>query len=225
MQERFESLWQRLGADNAPDANAVTQAWRTKGRYYHDETHLQHVIDMLDWSRTALEKTGEVTHLSPGEKQNLFDTVELALWYHDIIYDPTAKDNEAQSRDMFLAHAAAAGLPESIQHKVAALIDLTAAHTSASSLMENLMVDCDLAVLGADKDTFQKYDDNIRKEYAFVPADIYAQHRAAVMQHFLDSKPVFKTKAFQNAFNASAERNLKDCIRRHKAQTATPPQP
>lgn len=53
------------------------------GRYYHNMTH---VGKMLAW----LDRTGAV---SPA--------MELAVWFHDAVYEPLGRENEAESAAFF----------------------------------------------------------------------------------------------------------------------------
>jgi predicted metal-dependent HD superfamily phosphohydrolase len=212
---RWQALWGRLGVEDARLAAAgrkVVACYGEKGRFYHAQDHLQAVLAQLDWARAALEKSGELAGLSPARKQRLFDTVELALWYHDIVYDPKARDNEEQSRDLFLADAEKFGLPAGVRRDVAKLIDLTAHHKDAKSLMECLMVDCDLAVLGAKPAVFRQYDADIRREYAHVEISLYKTARKGVLEGFLDQPSVFRTEAFRRKLEAQAQKNLAEAV-------------
>lgn len=210
LEDRWNDLWWRLGVQS-PDIPAtgirLIAEYSGPDRHYHSRVHLEDVLAKLDWAKTALENTAELP-LLPEDRQKLFDTVELALWYHDVVYDATLKNNEQLSRDLFLTHAAHFGLPQAMQDNVARLIDITAKHKNAASLDERLMTDCDLAILGAPKAEFDAYDNNIRKEYAHVPAPAYKIGRKKVLQGFLDQPYIFKTQAFHDKYEAPARANL-----------------
>ena len=211
LENRFQQLMLRLGVDN-PDTKeaglALLAAYDGPGRHYHNVTHLQDVLDKLDWAKDALQKSGELGMMTPQEALRMFDVIELALWYHDAIYDAKAKDNEAQSREWFRADANEFGLGEALTKDVAALIDLTAHHKDAKTLPECIMTDCDLAILGAPKPQFDAYDANIGQEYAHVPPPLYATGRAAVLKSFRDQPQIFKTEAFREKYEAAARSNL-----------------
>jgi predicted metal-dependent HD superfamily phosphohydrolase len=207
---RWQALWQRLGVEDAALQGAGRQLINryTEGRFYHTEEHLQSVLAQLDWAKGALERSGELEGLSPAQRQKLFDTVEIAIWYHDAVYNPQENDNEARSRDLFLEDAKKFGLPEDVTRDAARLIDLTAHHKDAKTLMERLMTDCDLAVLGARPAVFNQYGAGVREEYAHVPPKVYKTERQKILEGFLDQPSVFKTAAFRQAFEAQAKRNL-----------------
>lgn len=213
---RFRELWQRLGADDVAlddTGRGIVAAYEGPGRAYHSRRHLEDVLEKLDWGRTALGASGDLKDIAQGERVRLFDTVELALWYHDVVYDPTQKDNEARSRDKFLADAARYNLRQDLRADIAKLIDITASHRKAATLSEKIMCDCDLAILGAPQEEFSKYDANIRKEYAHVPEATYQAARRHVLGGFLKDKSLFKTKAFQDRFDAQARANLSGAVK------------
>ena len=196
LEDRWNDLWWRLGVQS-PDIPAtgirLIAEYSGPDRHYHSRTHLEDVLTKLDWAKTALERTAELP-LLPEDRIKLFDTIELALWYHDVVYDAKLKNNEQLSRDLFLTHAAHFGLDEAMQQNVAKLIDLTAKHKDAASLMERIMTDCDLAILGAPKAEFDAYDKNIRKEYAHVPAPAYKVGRHKVLTGFLNQPYIFRLR-------------------------------
>ena len=214
--ERWLALWRRLGAggdDLAETGKGIIAAYEGAGRFYHSRKHLEDVLDKLDWAKTALADAGDLKDVPLPERAPMFDAIELALWYHDVVYDPKAKDNEAKSRDRFLADAARYGVPEAIRTDVARMIDVTASHKTASRLPEKILCDCDLSILGAPQEQFSEYDANIRKEYAHVPEPLYKSARRHVLGGFLKQKPIFKTRAFQNKCEAQARDNLEGAAR------------
>lgn len=210
-QERWQALWQRMGGDAEKAAGFLSPllaAYAGEGRHYHTTTHLQDVLQQLDWAKQALETSGELDGIDDAARERMFDAIELSLWYHDAVYDAKAKDNEEKSRDWLLKDAKEAGLQEDAVKAAAHLIDLTAHHKDAKTLEERIMTDCDLAILGADEKSFAVYDANIRKEYAHVPAPAYRTGRSKVLKGFLNQQHIFKTKAFRDAREEQAKANL-----------------
>lgn len=209
---RFTAVWQRwlaAAGETTAAGQRLLDAYNAPDRAYHNLVHLADVLAKLDWARNALMAAGD---LAPGDHQRLFDRIELALFYHDIVYDPTAKDNEARSREAFISDARHFGLPQDDIDAVARLIDITANHTAALALDEKIMSDCDLAILGAPREEFNAYDRNIRREYKDVPAPLFCARRAAVMKKFYTAPRLFKTAAFHTRYDAAARANLKTLI-------------
>lgn len=84
-QQHWLALWQRIGAHGDPHAvyNDLVTRYSESHRAYHTLAHIQHCLDEFE----------QVRHLIANP-----DAVELALWYHDAIYDTKAKDNEEKKR-------------------------------------------------------------------------------------------------------------------------------
>lgn len=203
--QRFLAAWHFFVPADArltPECLAVLAAYDTPPRAYHTLAHLTDVLDQLDWAKTCIADATPDT----------FARIELALFYHDAVYDPRATDNEAQSRNLFMHHAAAFGMHDDDAAAIARLIDITAAHTQASALDERILCDCDLAILGAEQPAFAAYDRNIRREYAHVPAPLYTLRRAAVLHRFLDQPRLFNTAAFHDRYDAQARANLRGAL-------------
>ena len=77
------------------------------------------------------------------------DTIEMAIWYHDCIYDPQQSDNEAQS-----AQHCRRCLGDSVIIEILADCERLIMATDprlprAGKLDEDLLVDIDLSILGA----------------------------------------------------------------------------
>ncbi|MDR1227743.1 MAG: hypothetical protein LBK55_01790 [Azoarcus sp.] len=56
----------------------------------------------------------------------------------------------------------------------------------------------DIGILGAPSARFAEYEGQIRREYAFVPDDVYNARRSAVLEHFAARDPLFRTVHFHN---------------------------
>jgi predicted metal-dependent HD superfamily phosphohydrolase len=140
--------------------------------------------------------------------------VELAIWFHDVIYDPQAKDNEAQSAELFATLVREAGLEAELIARVKGLILITQHKALPQTPEEQLLVDVDLSILGAEEDAFAEYERQIRQEYGWVPEQEFCTGRAAVLGQFLRRKRIFHTLHFYQGFEAAARENLEQAIRR-----------
>ena len=98
----------------------------------------------------------------------------------------------------------AAGVPrESVQH----VHDLVMAtrHTAVPSAQdERLLVDIDLSILGAERARFDEYEQQIRREYAYVPGFLFRRKRREILQGFLDRPAIYSTPYFHDALEARA---------------------
>lgn len=128
------------------------------------------------------------------------------------MYDVKAHDNEARSADWAVTALLAAGVSAEVQARAHALIMATK-HTAAPLAGDAaLLVDIDLAILGAAPARFAEYEWQIRQEYAWVPAEVFVEKRKAVLQGFQDQAPIYGTALFQTRLEAQARRNLADAL-------------
>jgi predicted metal-dependent HD superfamily phosphohydrolase len=74
------------------------------------------------------------------------------------------------------------------------------------------MVDIDLSILGQSGPRFQAYEANIRKEYRWVPADIFASKRAEILENFLAREQIYYTKHFFHRYESTARANLRESL-------------
>ena len=170
-----------------------TDLYAEPQRAYHTLRHLTHCLDELEDARHLAEHPNEV---------------EMALWFHDAIYDPKAKDNEERSAELARRVATEALLPEAFGNRVADLVLATRHHGLPEGADACLLVDIDLSILGRPQGEFDEYETNIRKEYLFVPWDRYRSARSAVLRSFLDRPAIYSTEFFQQKYESRAKANL-----------------
>lgn len=175
-------------------------AYATPGRAYHAWPHVEDVV--LRYAQVARNVGWQTPH-----------EVFIALLYHDAIYVPGAKTNEAESAA--LARSAAQCFQSQMVldvNRIERLILLTARHGSLRAADvdpdEALFLDCDMAILGADPAAFDAYDRGIAAEYSCLPAAEYAAGRRAFLSWLLRAERIFLSNYFHDALNASARANL-----------------
>jgi predicted metal-dependent HD superfamily phosphohydrolase len=92
--------------------------------------------------------------------------------------------------------------------KVDRLIQLTQHPSEPVSNDEKLLIDIDLSILGATKEKYDRYESQIKKEYAYVPNFMYAIGRRKLLNSFLNTKSIYQTDYFQKKFEISATQNI-----------------
>ena len=197
MHERWLSLANRLkiGATPAEDLWCVlTEAYEGNGRFYHNLNHIQHVLDVADQLQNVASE---------------FTAVQLAIWFHDVVYDPRRHDNEAQSAAFALQLLRPLHVPEALLANVSNLILATKSHEAAVSDPNYFVVlDADLAILGAAPEQYDAYAQAIRQEYSFVPDAAYRAGRTAVLQRFLARSPFYFTEEMQMVGETAVIQNI-----------------
>ena len=169
-------------------------------RAYHGQAHVDAMLRGLHGLGAAVA--------SPA-------AVELAIWYHDAIYDPAARDNEARSAALLLSELAGIAGP-ALLGAAALMVRLTAGHALTPEVPDALREDCalfldlDLAVLGAGTDAFDAYEAGIAREFAPVHGSVaFRVGRAAFLTGMLARPRLFHTERFHGALDASARANLR----------------
>lgn len=161
-------------------------------RFYHDKTHVAECLANFQPYREQA--------MHPAE-------IEVAIWYHDAIYDTKAPDNEEQSAALAERALGSARVANDSITRIVEMILATKTH-EVSSPDSALMVDIDLGILGTPAEVFETYDQNIRKEYHWVPLELYGPGRVKVLQSFLERDVIYHTKQIQSLYEAQARTNL-----------------
>lgn len=166
-------------------------------RHYHTLQHLDECLHLLAAHRDLAERPPEVA---------------LALWFHDAVYDVQAGDNEARSADWARDALITAGAPAEAAGRVHALVMATRhgqpGAQAPQDLDTRLLLDVDLAILGAPPARYAEYERQIRAEYAHVPPEVFEQRRRQLMAGFLARQPLYLTAGIRAEREPQARRNL-----------------
>ena len=195
---RWLATWAALNL--APPAGLCEQllrAWDEPQRHYHTQQHLTECLTLFDTLRMHAEQPADI---------------ELALWFHDAVYDVQAHDNEARSAHWATEALAAGGVDPARCQRVHDLIMATCHTALPASPDQALLVDIDLAILGAPAARFADYTRQIGAEYVWVPPQVYAVKRRAVLQGFLDREQIYTTPAVAQRLEQQARDNLAKAI-------------
>lgn len=208
LKSSWNRCWSELGAQG--DGHALMQrlvaAYEEPQRRYHT---LQHLTDCL-----SLFSDHRHMAVEPAE-------VEAALWFHDAIYDVTARDNEARSAAWAVEALSSAGVDAERVERVSRLILATRHASLPQGRDQQLLVDIDLAILGAARARFEEYEIQIRAEYAWVPESLFHRKRAEVLASFLARQPIYGTPPLRDALERQARENLVYSLQRSSALSFT----
>jgi predicted metal-dependent HD superfamily phosphohydrolase len=137
------------------------------------------------------------------------NAVRAAALFHDAVYDPRSPTNEHDSAGLARRVLADCGWEPARVDRVAALIELTAGHVAPDTdLGADILLDADLAILGAEPAEYRAYVTGVRAEYAHVDDDAWRVGRAAVLRSFLDRPAIYRTTSMQAARERRARANL-----------------
>lgn len=196
LKEIFHDLIRRYDPAQAePLWTALENAYTGPGRFYHNLAHLQHLYMELH----------EIKHLVQD-----WDTLLFTLFYHDVVYEATQKDNEVQSAIYATKVLSNLKYPAAKTERCNAQIRATQYHEAVADADTNLFTDADLSILGKDSADYARYAEQVRQEYAIYPDELYKPGRQKVLLHFLAYEMIYKTNHFQEKYENQARINLKN---------------
>jgi pantetheine-phosphate adenylyltransferase len=171
----------------------VLGRWREPHRYYHNEKHLQFLLE-------EIESLAQQGHISVAQKEVLL----MVAFFHDAVYDATTSDNEEKSADLF-RHFTEEN--ENTATIIQAILD-TKTHQPTGEL-SRIFSELDMAIVTrSDFETLLAWEKGIAKEYQFVDYSLYKMGRLALLEHF----------ARQYSENKANLQNLIHYLQFHKPQ-------
>jgi predicted metal-dependent HD superfamily phosphohydrolase len=202
IKERLEADWLKLvGLWGCPtEAGRRTFAdlaarYAEPARHYHNLDHVRAVLEAIIFlDRRADDQPA----------------LRFAAWFHDAVYDPRAGDNEEKSASLAENVLDSLEVPKAVRSETARLILLTKTHLAgADDLAGQVLVDADLAILGAAEEAYDCYAGAIRREYAWVSEEQYRTGRCQVLERFLQRPRIYATKEAFERWEEQARRNLR----------------
>jgi len=169
-------------------------------RRYHTLAHVDALLrGLASWQHLAREP----------------ETIVAAIWFHDAVYDPRRRDNEARSADLARVELVRLGWSPAAIERVATLVLATAHHDADPADSDAwLFLDLDLSVLALDAPRYAAYRDAVRAEYAFVDDARYRAGRCGVLRSFIERDAIYRTPELHAAWEVAARTNLAEELRR-----------
>lgn len=163
---------------------SVLDKYYREGRAYHNDNHIIEMLMILDDKISQSE-----IDISKEEQESL----ELAILYHDSIYDPKRDDNEEKSCNEFLNKCA---IPATNKNLVCSLIMVTKTHEYGLGEIYDIMIDLDLYVFQKDINHLIEYEHKIFKEFQHVPIEKYIIGRVSFLRTLFDK--MYKSGRYQD---------------------------
>jgi predicted metal-dependent HD superfamily phosphohydrolase len=199
---QLDAAWRQLLAPFAVPEPEVAAAFADLARRYSEEARHYHNLTHLHETLTVIDDLHELMRDAAA--------VRLAAWFHDAVYDSRAKDNEERSAELAAAVLTGLGLAQLLVAEVGRLILLTKAHRAGDDDCDGrVLLDADLAILGAEADRYDDYARAVRREYVWVAEDAYRDGRRRVLEAFLDRPRIFFTDRMFRSHETRARENLR----------------
>ena len=168
-------------------------------RYYHNLGHIQLMIATLNRMKSLATD---------------FPAIYLATWFHDVIYDPTASDNEEKSADYAGEVLPKLNIPPSTIAATQTMILRTKHHEAAADERDmQIFLDADWEILGEEPSEYQFYAQAIRREFVAVSEPDYRRGRTEFLEGILQRDRLYFTPLMFEEREAIARRNLEQEIK------------
>ena len=203
MQIRLEDRWNKLTMNFKMPQDIVDEwfediceLYTDYHRYYHTLNHIDELYTLYDMYESKLKYP---------------EIVQLAIWFHDVIYYPESNTNEEDSITMFENFKTDAKINHDIVER---FILVTKTHKIPNDFPNEYLndlkffLDFDLAILGKPRDQYIIYTNEIRNEYLHYPDSAYAVGRVKVLNNILDGK-IYFTEQFSEIYGDVAKENIK----------------
>lgn len=206
VRQHWHRFWNAVDAqdDETVMWNNITSRYGEDHRAYHN---------LLFHIALALREFDKVKHLAEDPL-----ALEMAIWYHDIKYDPKRSDNEARSADFARAAARKMGLADSFGRKAANLItnaNYAGGHATFSNRDTRLFYNIDYSILGEHPVVYGQYADAIREEFSHVSDVEFASGRTTVLRNILGfGNNIFTLNCFHDRLETQAQTNIQAEIER-----------
>lgn len=189
--EQVSILWQN-----------IAMRYNKPQRAYHSLQHIQQLFGQYDQVKGNLHEP----HI-----------IALAIYYHDVIYEPTRSDNELKSAEYAVESLTGYLNAEQCQH-IYALIMMTATHELDKWSNETkerekysdaaYLLDMDLSILGSSWSEYEQYAHAVRQEYAHVSDGDYRVGRMAVLKELLAHPTLYLTDNYYKRLEKQARKNI-----------------
>jgi len=204
---RWMELASRLGiAEPLRIFKWLDARYAERARKYHTARHINECLAIL----------GRARH--PEAPNPL---VEYALWFHDAVYSTFSRKNEERSADWAAAVLARSGTRAADIELMRSMILATRYAAKPTGAPQELLVDVDLAILGAEADRYREFELQIRAEYWWVPTALYRRQRIAVLRSFVMRQSIYSTHEFRERYERIARNNIAWALEQLNVGTAT----
>ncbi|MGV0980130.1 HD domain-containing protein [Empedobacter falsenii] len=200
MKENLSKIFIELCSKYSNNKTLIIEYWKEieesysqKSRHYHNLSHLDNMIIEL---RNVYNEIQD------------FDSILFSIFFHDIFYKSTSKDNEEKSAELAKIRLQKLNFSDELINKIYNQILSTKSHQESNQIDTNFLLDADLSILGKNINEYETYIKQIRKEYSVYPDFLYNPGRKKVLKHFLTLDTIYKTEYFRKKYEKQARENI-----------------
>ncbi len=207
MEDRFSALWARSCAPR--QATNTSSVWQSLVKFYGERHRAYHTLEHIEDCLNALDQAKD-------ELQNV-DHVELAIWFHDIIFEPGQANNEEKSAEFFQSVAVGKLSAQTI-FSVCELILATMHHhhkvKPPASVDSQFMVDIDLSSFGLEEAAFAENTEKLRQEQPEQTDEEFIRATTGFFHSLLQRERIYYTAFFFESLEEKARNNIQAALKR-----------
>lgn len=174
----------------------LIECYNEPHRKYHNLQHIIAFIKQIDEHKRMIVN---------------YETVCMAAWFHDAVYDSKSEVNEEKSASLAQVKLSFLGLNEYSVNRIKQMILATKNHVALKADYDDyIFLDIDLMILGAEENEYRKYCEQIREEYNHHNKWIYTYGRKKVLNELLQRKNLYQTVAFKQKYEEQARQNMRN---------------
>jgi len=175
----------------AGEFQKIVDRYSEAGRHYHNLEHVRRLLILCD--EMGIEDT----------------EIILAVFYHDVIYNPGFGDNEEKSADFARGSLERIGMNAVRTGKICDMVMATRDHLSGEyDPATHLFLDLDMSILGAGRQDYEQYTADVRRELSWVPDVVFRRNRRKFLEKLLKTEHIFRSRIFRNRFEERARENV-----------------
>ncbi len=190
---QFFELWPENDLSKVEQIWAIlTKHYSEPSRFYHTREHILYCLNQFDKIKDQLDSSR---------------AIQMSIWFHDIIYNIEAKDNEEQSAQFF-SQLSTGILDEHFIQQVSELIVSTKHLTAKPNCDQAYLLDIDLSSFGSERGKFYQNGEQLRKEAHHLTDRQFTKGQIKFFQMLLKRKQIFFTDYFHKKYESRALGNI-----------------
>ncbi len=191
MMQRWVDLFPTVSLDTSLEwFNWVKDHYHAPNRHFHSLEHIEYLLLVAE----------EYFDFVPR-------VVKIAVWLHNIVYEPGSSYNEADSAMIAKTILPDLGVTRVDIKLIAQMIECTKDHVP-NSWQAAMLCDLDLCSLASLPDVYRENSEKIGREFAAFAGSLQSAGRNAFIDRLLSRERIFSTDLFYKIFEGQARVNL-----------------
>ena len=185
----------------------IVSCYSQPHRAYHTLKHIEHMLDKIDNMTQVYMLQCET------DKKALY----LATWFHDIVYstNESFNDNEILSANYARNMLVQIGITDDYLLQTIHQLILSTKHHAPDPhlpidlLLQEILIDADLSILGDNADIYNTYVNEVTKEWSHLESSTFRTGRVVFLTHMLNKNGIFHSEYMRELYGEQSILNMK----------------